>query len=279
MQLYYDPNTPIDLSKEIVSADFIDYLNEYIAECEGRGATVYFSYCPMNDAALKEGVTEKSAKSFESFLKKNINCDFISNINDYILDKAYFYDTNYHLNDTGVLLRTALLSQDLLIALGVPRLVDTNIAPPPLPEVDVKYFGEADENARYFTYEKLPNGAYMITGLTEEGKGRESLTLPLGYDGYRVTAIGKEAFKDSALRKLTVTEDTSLRSFIDGAFSGSSVTDIYIYYDFTKQEDKLSPCADFGGKMRIHVRKSSAFTTHYDWLDSSGGYVFVTDID
>lgn len=279
MQFYYDPEKMIELSENIVSEDFLDYLNGYIEECESRGATVYFSYCPMNEAALSEGTTDADIRKFEKYLEDNIRCEFISNINDYILDKAYFYDTNYHLNDIGALLRTKLLAQDILIAEDIPRLIDTEISPPPLPEIDVKYLGENDPNSEYFILEKAENGAYMIVGLTEAGKRMKTLTVPLGYEGYKVTALGRGALAGGAVTKLIVTEDTNLRNILDGAFSGSAVTDIYIYYDFDKESEKLAPCADFGGGMRVHVKNGSAFTTHYDWLDSSGGYYFVTDID
>ncbi len=278
MQLYYDPAKQIELSKNIVDDEFVDYLNDYISLCEERGATVYFSYCPMNKAALAEGTSSGSIKAFAKYLEKSINCEFISQINGYICDEAYFYDTNFHLNDTGVMLRTALLAQDILIAQGELRLIHTDIAPPPLPKANVEYDGEEDENCRYFTFEKMINGAYMISGLSEEGSKMDSLTVPLGYNGYKVTAIGKGAFTSGSARIVTVTEDTNLRNFFGGAFDGSSVKDLYIYYDFAAEEEKLAPCADFGG-MRIHIPEGSAYTTHYDWQDSSKGRTFYTDIE
>ena len=58
MPLYYDEETPITLDPSIVSADFVDYVNEYIALCEKRGATVYFSFAPMNAAAIDADTTE-----------------------------------------------------------------------------------------------------------------------------------------------------------------------------------------------------------------------------
>ncbi len=275
MQLYYDPTTVISLDESIVAAEFIDYLNSYIKKCERRGATVYFSYCPMNESALAEGTDNESKSSFVGFLEENINCDFISEIDDYIYDKAYFYDTNYHLNDTGVKLRTAHLAQDLLIAEEKFTLVNTEIPPPPLPELDVKYMGAEDENAKYFTYEKMENGAYMITGLSREGMEQTSLTVPLGYDGYKVTAIGKAAFESGNAKSLTVTEDTNLKNFLNGAFDGSKISDIYIFYDYVDAEDKIFPCTHFCGA-DIHIPKASGYISDYDWL-TANGYRFIVD--
>ena len=40
---YCDPNNMINPSPDIVSDDFIDYLNDYAAYCRRRGASVYFN--------------------------------------------------------------------------------------------------------------------------------------------------------------------------------------------------------------------------------------------
>ena len=276
MQLYYDPSTPISLSSEIFDEDFLDYLNEYAAICESRGAKVLFSYCPINEAALTDG-SENVRGELEDFLKERLEFEVISNIYDYIYDKAYFYDTNFHLNDTGVTLRTRKLAQDLLIALGKFTVIDTEVPAPELPEVDVRYFGEDDENAALFTYERLYNGAYAISGLTEKGKRCESLTIPLGYEGYKVTAIASGAFSEGVATRVTVTADSNLRNFLNGCFADCSVRDVYIHYTFTEEENKLAPASDFYG-INIHVPLGSVYTQHYDWLESSDGYNMIPDI-
>ena len=77
MQLYYDPSTPINLSPEILSDDFAQYVNEYIEFCEKRGATVYFSWCPMNRLALEDDTTEERVAEFADYIEEKINCNFI----------------------------------------------------------------------------------------------------------------------------------------------------------------------------------------------------------
>ena len=214
----------------------------------------------------------------KQYIKDNIGCRLISKIDDFIYDKAYFYDTNFHLNDTGVELRTRRLAQDLMVELEIYKLVNTDVAPPPLPESDVRYFGEDDANASDFVFEKMENGAYAIVGVSESGMNKERLTIPLAYDGYKVTAIGANAFAFSSAREIVVTADSNLRNFFNDSFKDSSVGDVYIYYNFTREEDKLAPASDFFG-VRIHVGKASAYIQHYDWLESSGGYEFVVDIE
>ena len=280
MQLYYDPNTIIDLSPEIVEAEFIDYVNDYIKSCEDRGATVYFSWCPMNEMALKEGTTTESMYAFSDFLESNINCEFISYIDSYAMDAGYFYDTNYHLNDAGVTLRTKLLIEDMLLATGKSPIVNVPTPEPPaLPLADVKFF-DVDENEKYFTYTTLGNGALAISGLTELGKTQTELTVPLGANYVKITAIDAGAFKDGIATKLIVPENTNLRNFLDGCMDGSSITDIMIYYVFEDgldQSSTLRPASNFGG-VKIHIPIGSAYLNHYDW-EMVTGYEFVQDIE
>ncbi len=279
MQFHYDPNTKINLDPEIVEQDFIDFINEYVEYCEDRGATVYFTYAPMNRLAVTNDTDDGSISDFADYLEQNINCEFISIIDYYIMDERYFYDTNYHLNDVGVLYRTKLLLEDISVALGVDPTVAFSVpAAPALPFADVIFEGE-DENAAYFTYEKMNNGAYMITGLSELGMTMETLTVPLGYNNYKVTAIGRDALSGGMARSLIITEDTNLRNFIDDFHRGSSLTDLWIYYDYgANDNEKLAPASDFGG-MRIHISRDSIYPNSYDWLNSARGYTFVFDID
>ena len=280
MQFYYDPNTEINLSESIVEKEFIDYVNEYISYCEGVGAKVYFSWCPMNALAV---TNPDEAYDFQEYMEEQINCEFISDISAYIIEENYFFDTNYHLNDAGVLLRTKQLVEDLFIANG--RFTASDIVvpeKPALPMADVVYF-EVDENDKYFVYEELSNGAMMIVGLSELGKTQEKLTIPLGANYKKVTALGAGAFAGGVVKEIVITDDTNLRNMIDGVMDGASVTDIWLYYEFDETVDQgsaLKPPSDFGGNLKIHIRKlNSGYPNHYDWNDSSTGFDFVPDIE
>lgn len=265
MPMYYDPNTPILLEPSIVSDDFLEYINEYIALCEKRGATVYFSFAPMNAAALNPDTTEESKLAFVDYLKNNIRCEQISMIDSYILDPAYFYDTNYHLNNVGVVLRTKNLIEDIRFAEGIYQAVDIEIPPKPeLPDFDVKFF-ETDVNAEYFVYETLQNGALSIVGLTDLGKKQSTLTIPLGADYLKVIHVAKDAFRGTSAKTVIIPEKANLRSIGSGAFDNSSVAELHILYDFTDEAEKLSPPASFGN-VQVYVPENSAYLSHYDWM-------------
>ena len=268
MPLYYDPNTPILLDHSILSADFAEYVNTFIAHCEKRGATVYYSYSPMNRAAITEDTTEESTRALEKALKSAIRCKHISMIDSYIMDAEYFYDTNFHLNDAGVRLRTKLLVDDIRIAEGIFTASDIDLLEKPaLPDLAVHFDG-TDENDKFFEYVEMANGALEIVGLTALGKAQTSLTLPLGADHTKVTHVGRNAFAGGAVREITIPEQSNIRSIGTGAFDGSEVETLRILYDFTDEAEKLSPPASFGS-VAVYVPRGSAYLSHYDW---SRGY-------
>ena len=53
----YDTSSVIKFTSDIVSPDFIDYVNDYIKYAEKKGATVYFSFAPANENALDPDTT------------------------------------------------------------------------------------------------------------------------------------------------------------------------------------------------------------------------------
>lgn len=108
----YDRTNPIRLTPEILDDEFVSYLQVYVDFCNKKGATVVFSYPPMNKPALHNG-SEETIDAFHTFLKEKLPCEIISDINDYLMESKYFYDTNFHLNDSGVPVRTAQLAEDL----------------------------------------------------------------------------------------------------------------------------------------------------------------------
>lgn len=119
MKLHYDPNAAIDLSVDMLPDDFdefVDYLNAYIKSCEDKGATVYFDFCPMNEAAIVS--TDEEREEFVDYLKERINCEFLSDIEQSIFGAGYLFDTNFHLNESGVQVRTLRLGYALRMAKG-----------------------------------------------------------------------------------------------------------------------------------------------------------------
>ncbi len=210
---------------------FIDYVNEYVAYCKSRGATVYFSFAPMNEASLTDYNTEQNIYAFYDNLRKSLDCKLISNVNDYILDEGYFFDSEFHLNDAGVTVRTARLIDDIKRARGITsETVRAEDLPEPPGYAPVDFAGGDSENL-YFELEQFVTGAgqtvWHITGLNEEGMKQVNLQIPSNVEGIPVAGIRAEAFAGSEVRAVYVGENiTSIES---GAFGGAmSLGAVYI---------------------------------------------------
>ena len=276
MEAYYDENKPIKLEAGIVDEDFIDYVNEYVAYCESRGATVLFSYCPMNERAVEKKHTlvnenEAARREFHKYLSSVLDCKIIGDIETAIMDAAYFYDTNFHLNDAGRTMHSIQLTRDILFELNMPiAVVEPEPEKPSLPDSDIRYFGE-DPNWKYFRFTKRENGTYAITGLSYDGKREATLTLPLGYNGIKVTAISEGAFIGGVVEKVVIPSDSNIRIIENGAFSeAKTVTSLYIYFE---KADALIPPADFYGThkdFKIYVPEGSSYNVDYNWSDVAG---------
>lgn len=81
------------------------------------GAEVMFSFAPVNYHGLtSEAVEWKVWESFENAYANGLavrGYSVISRAEDYLFWGRYFYDTDYHLNDLGVMMRTDRLIEDL----------------------------------------------------------------------------------------------------------------------------------------------------------------------
>jgi hypothetical protein len=198
-------------------------------------------------------------------MEENINARFISDIEDYILEPEYFYDTNFHLNDAGMTLHSANLTKDILLELEIPTLVNESVEKPELPFADVRYF-DYDENEIYFTYESSADGSYTITGLTELGKTKTTLTVPRGAESFMVTGIAEDAFADSELRELVIPENTNLKILMNDCFRGAGkLSRLVIHHE--KEEDILPPYDFFGvaADFTVFIPDGSNYESGYYW--------------
>ena len=275
MPSYYDANNMISPVADIISDEFIDYLNEYVAYCENRGATVYFNFCPMNEMGFLGGYDEEALSSFADYLESVIDCDLIGTPMGSVLGAGYFYDTNFHLGDAGAIKYTARLTEDILFELDIPRAVTLDIPDEPALPLFDSYLDVYDENEKYFIFEQLPDGSYAISGLTELGMAAQKLTVPIAHNSRRVTRISQNALVGISAGSLVITEDTSLRAIADGAFSGAgTLTDLWIYF---KSEELLLPPSSFIGVplgFTVHIPENSGYASGYYWGERGLNFVY-----
>lgn len=226
--------------------EFISYVNDYTSYCKKRGAAVYFSFAPMNEAAMADSCTDDDIYVFYRNLCRYLDCKVISNINDYIMDEGYFFDSEFHLNNSGATVRTVRLIDDIKRELGDTSLtvsVTELPAPPGFKPIDVS--GETEVN-RYFTLELVERSGtrmWSVKGLNELGMAQTTLSIPDSVvsdaDGvsYPVAIIESGALKGSALETLYLGEN--IAAIDPGAFSGAKrLTGIYV--PLSKQPGDIS---------------------------------------
>lgn len=278
MNGYFDANNRVVLDESEYGPEleaFLDYVNVYTKKCERRGATVYFSFCPMNEMALSDSSDVFARACFSEYLAENLDCEIISEIEDYVLEAGYFFDTNFHLNDAGVKVRTIRLAKDLRIAAGIMKgSLDEEPEAPELPFFDVMFNGDNAPVCNYFEFTELSDGSFGISGLTALGKEQTTLTLPLGYNGRKVMAILEGAFDGTSAERIVITADSNIVIIHNGAFRGASTVKNLSVYKINASD--IMPPADFFGAhsdFKIHVPAGSSYGDHYDWSNKAD-YVY-----
>ncbi len=217
----FDPSQVLTLNETLLDEEFVEYVNAYAAWCEKQGARVYYSFSPMNAKAMAEGTTEETILAFYQALASQLDFPLCSDIRDYIMDAQYFYDTNFHLNDTGVAVRTHRIGEDIRRILG--DTTPTTLYLPDAPKRPADYFGVAgaDDVTGYFMYED--NGeTKTLVGITEEGMTQTELTLPVSHEGKPVTTMAEGTLSGcDKLKTVIIPANTAFTLLYDGAFSGA----------------------------------------------------------
>ncbi len=272
MLLGYDPNMMIDLGENLMDGEFLDYLNEYAAACERKGASCYFSFSPTNRAALTEGTTDETILAFYDALDRALDFEILSDINDCLYDSGYFYDTNFHLSDAGVTAHTATLLRDIRRILGDAAPVTLEIPEPPgmivtaeVPE-ESETAPEREDMSAFFTYEDYATGL-MITGVTDEGKAEDILYLPETYGGKSVIALGEGALSGCAAEEIYLS--ATLVQLYDGIFASCDhLTAIHMpIEDATRIAvgHALFEGAPADAKLYMSLEAYASFYSDYSW--------------
>lgn len=211
-----DPDMPILFDPALLEPAFVAEMNAYADVCRDRGARVYYRFCPMNASAI---TAEERARvgEYTAALEALLTFPVLGRAEDSILDQAWFFDTNFHLNDKGAIVNTIRLAGQLKQELGIPG--DVAIAMPEAPEA-MQFAAENPEStdAAYFTWE-VSDGAIYLTGLTREGIGRTHLTIPSVVEGRPVTAFSARVFSGNEVLEEVVIP-AGIRRIENGSFHG-----------------------------------------------------------
>ncbi len=249
--------------------EFIEYVNEYIHYAERKNVKVYYSFAPICSQAIAEDVTEDDIELYYSNLCKSIQCKVISDINNYIFDESYFYDGEFTLNNSGVMLRTIKLVDDLkreyedasetpgADGIVIPEFLKLSAFPQTESQIESDAF-----NAQNFLFEPYMLGQqkyYLVSGLTEIGKSAQELTVPDMYNGVPVVGIASAAFNETSVTILHLGNNTAILN--EYAFYGSALKAVYIPDGKLPSDIKISGASKLlvhgcNPLLKIYVNKS-----------------------
>ena len=253
MPLLYNPNDTISFSTDVITEDFLAEMNDFAAFAKECGAQVYYRFSPMNALALASDTESAAIDAFYDYLSGVLDFPILGNPHQSIMDSGWFYDTNFHLNDSGAVLFTKYLVEDLKLLykdtsltgisvpdMPAPALADASgegVEAPlsPASDTSIRFpsasgsFQETSEEAvlenldpameKYYVYEENEaENSYLITGLTKEGAKASVLSLPATIQRKPVTDLSPSLFSQAAsLEELTVPAGFTL---YDGMFAG-----------------------------------------------------------
>lgn len=275
MSQKYDPTMTLDYSKLQFDPEFVNYTNEYNTYIEGKEAKLYFGFSPINEMALSN-YKEADAVRYYWDLREALDCDVIGNPIEYHIEPNYFFDSNFHLNDAGAILRTKLLANDIYRDI-LQSLNESKIEVPEKPDYPDIIIGEDSESAKYFNYIENVTG-YTITGVKEEYIHLDSLDIPKFLNGKSFNTIAENAFANcDKITSLTLPK--TITSLMNGAFANSyKLASIEILYS-----DPSKIQVDYQGGMtngvvdgfKIYVPNEGklAYMTDYYWSVYSSYFI------
>lgn len=259
----FDPNMPISFDPALPTAEFLDAVNDFSRWCGENGITFCYRDCPMNGAAAS-GEERTRLADFHAQLAEKLDCPILGNPEALLMDAGWFFDTNFHLNDAGAVVNTAMLAGELKELLGITEPVTIELPEmPPLGEAEVVSGSNEDENC--FCYAPLGDG-WEIVGLTDQGKVRECLTIPATHDGQMVVRLAAGALAENDfLQELTIQE--SLRAIQDGAFAGCGALTRIVLEQPNPERLSVGPGLLTGtdGAVIVPSGRLAAYRTNYFW--------------
>jgi len=212
----FDKNTPISFDTDILSEDFLAYLNDYCRYAQGKKARVFFSFSPMNSLALEADTDSEDIYNYFSYLQDKLDFPVISNPETYLMEPNWFYDSNFHMNDSGAVLHTRNLTRDIMLSLGINE--PCTIPMPEMPALPTEGETEQQEN-ELFLFNQTEQGVELI-GLTEKGAAKEAIEVPAEINGKTVIAIAANTFNSE--KTVSITLNKGITYIADGAFEGST---------------------------------------------------------
>lgn len=263
--MYSADNLP-EISPELVTNSFADMINEYTAAAKKKGAQVWFGFCPVNELAVEQaqGIDKEG---FIEALSQKLDCPIISSLDDHIMDAGYFYDSNFHMNNAGMVYNTVLLVNDIKRVRGEMTVTNT-VLPNPLgggASAEVLSSGVFEG----LKYNVTPQGV-AITGLDETGLTAQSIVVPESIEGLLVYKIEANAFQNCSASVIDLPTGVTVLSaspFKDA----KNLTSVYLRSEkLPSVGDSLMNGAPDGAIIYVPSELYGDYVTDYFWANYAG---------
>ena len=231
----YDVNQKVRFTEDVVQPEFMDYMNDWAKRLEKKGAVVWYRYCPVNKLSVED---MDDLAAYDVFLRQKLDFPVIGNPENRLMEAEWFFDTNFHLNQSGKEVNTVQLIRDMKAMLGDDRAVTVE-----LPEKPHRTWGEVSAETRIWTAKD-----------SETYQGEETIVIP-----ENVTQIEDYAFSNCAGLKQIVLEQKDPSKCIVGQHlldgTGAEILVPQMSVDSYKRNYFWSVYAGRIGKVTAHAEK------------------------
>ena len=265
MALHYDLTMPVDYSYAI-SEDFVRYLNDYDQSVRNKGASLYYAFSPVNSLSV---IDRDATIDYYWSLRDSLSFPVIGNPLEYILDPHYFFDSNFHLNDSGAILRTYEFVADCYRDIYRSAKSPSFPVPEPPDYPKDKEIHEDSETAPFFDYIER-EGSLLVNGVKDSYATEKEIVLPEFAQGKPVIGIANAAFSNCTAVE-TIFIPAFIHALIDGCFSGCPTLKVAVIETTNPSDISVSYTGQMtdgvadGFRIYIHGEAFEAFATDYFW--------------